>query len=57
MNAASFLLLAVIGVLFVLAVRSVLKGRGNSCGGNCSGCSMRCGAAKKKRPRGRKGRD
>ncbi|MBS6789488.1 FeoB-associated Cys-rich membrane protein [Megasphaera sp.] len=42
MNAASVLLLAVIGLLFVLAVRNVLKGGGNSCGGNCSGCSMRC---------------
>ncbi|MDY2965348.1 MAG: hypothetical protein SOR58_04010 [Megasphaera massiliensis] len=48
MNAASFLLLAVIGLLFVLAVRSVLKGGGNSCGGNCSGCSMRCKEGRRK---------
>ena len=42
MNFASYVVLAIVGVLFVLAVRYVLRHGGSDCGGNCSSCGVAC---------------
>ena len=38
MGAADYLLLALIGAVFLLALRHSLRHRGGGCGGDCSQC-------------------
>ncbi|MGM9649499.1 MAG: FeoB-associated Cys-rich membrane protein [Butyricicoccaceae bacterium] len=41
MSPADIIIVAVLAVLFVLAVRYILR-HPSSCGGNCAGCTKRC---------------
>ena len=50
MNFASYVVLAIVGVLFVLAVRYVLRHGGAGCGGNCSSGGGACPHRGKPRP-------
>ena len=42
MNIQSILVLIIIAVISIVILRNIHKNGANTCGGNCSSCSMNC---------------